>query len=95
MSVVSSLIPLCLPLYCCCSDDDWTEDEEEQTPLDNVDPFIGLADTLNNMGAVAPARHAALVAACQQDAAMGAALQQLLQHAEHQRQELAKAQAAG
>jgi len=73
-----------------CSDDDWSDDEDEtlQTPLDNIDPFVMLADTLAGIQALSPARHQAIVGGS--DAGVQAALQALLVHSVTQRQKISR-----
>jgi len=69
----------CMVLICClCSDDGWSSCEEEslQTPLDSIDPYVLLADTLAAMQAHNPVRHQALVTGS--DPGVQAALQGLL-----------------
>ncbi len=69
------------------SDDDFTDDEELQTPLDAINPYVLLADTLARLSVQRPEAHAQLLAHVAQDPhGAQAALQALLQHAEQQRQ---------
>jgi len=77
------------------SDDDWFDDEEEslQTPLDSIDPYIMLADTLAALQVHSPARHQAIVGGS--DAGVQAALQGLLTLSVEKRQKLAQRQVAG
>lgn len=78
-----------------CSDDDWFDDEEEtlQTPLDGIDPYIMLADTLAALQVHSPARHQAIIGG--NDPGVQAALQGLLTLSVEKRQKLAQLQVAG
>lgn len=62
------------------SDDEFTDDEEVSTPLDAVDPWVLLADTLNHINATQPARAQAAVAGVDPSA-----LQTMMTFAEQQR----------
>lgn len=62
----------------------FSDDEEVQSPLDNIDPFIQLADILSQMQHVMPARHAGLMASL--DAAAQTNLSSLCALAETERQ---------
>ncbi|KAG2439798.1 hypothetical protein HYH02_010433 [Chlamydomonas schloesseri] len=61
------------------SDDEFTDDEEVHTPIDPVDPYVFFADALAGLQAHMPARHAALLAAC--DANTQAALGGMMAYA--------------